>query len=224
MANLLLDAASAILPSVADALLPSTPQNTNVPASNTDRTVVSTQALPAPPPLPLQPSIKSNHSGLIIPFQHYWNYVFGIKDQLKTVTISTHSVILNIAKHYRDAELVSLEAVIYPTAASYKFPITVDVVWTPDHINPDQSELLNTPGSARITSGGLNLMQQGVVACNLGYINPIVKCPIPYTNHPRLTIFENRNPDVSTSSTTILCIVIFRGSLRVSHPIAIASS
>lgn len=223
MANLLLDAASTLLPKAIDAILPSQDPASTDPPPSTDRTVLSTQDLPTPPPLPLQPSapLGSNHPGVVLPFQIKINDFTGSIPNSYTQALTSLTKIQTLIKPFRDAKLLHLEAVLYPNAPSYKTPVTVDLAWTPNDVTVANDDIIATPGSARITCGGLHLLQQGIVKCSLGYINPIIKCPIPYTNTPRINYLPHKHPDIATTSTTTLASLIVRGTILLSHPLAI---
>lgn len=235
MASLALDAAASyLIPKAIDAFMPnsssSTPAPTDAidqPVSRSDRTVLSTQNLPPAPPLPLgpTPSAPRNHPrmspGVIIPFQAVVaNFTGGISESY-TKTLPSINVISTIIKPYRDVTLLDLEAVVYPSAESYKHPLTIDIAWTPADVTVTGNSILSTPGSARITCGGLNLLNQGVVLCDLSHINCIVKSPIPYTNTPRLNYLPHKSNDVPATATTDTATLVIRGNLHCMHPLAI---
>ncbi|QBP37022.1 putative coat protein [Lampyris noctiluca tymovirus-like virus 1] len=228
MADLLMSAASSLIPKAIDAILPSNPvQSTDVadlPVSGSDRTVVSTQMLPPAPPLPLSTSHTSSrrpNTGVIVPFQIMLQEFTGAIPDSYTYTISGLPKIQTLIKPFRDVVLLRLEAIVFPLAPSYKNPVTVDLAFTPNDVVVAGSSIIDTPGSARLTAGGLHLLQSGVVNCDLQYINNIVKSPIPYSNTPRINFRCHKNPDVATTSTTTLACVCIRGSLHLMHPLAI---
>lgn len=231
---LLASAASAI-PSVVNAF--SSPQSSQNPPSaqnpmdvqplpSSDSVVLSSQPLPPAPPPPLGSTLGRSSNRLIIPFQRLYFDLTGTESKSNSVTVQSLPNVANIIKGYRDAYLVHLEAVVFPSAPSLKIPVTVDLCWTTADVTVEGSNVLATPSSARITIGGLALMHQATLPCDLGYINPIIKSPIPYTNHPRLNIFFHLNQDAvneGTSAKTKASVVI-RGSISVSHPLVTGHS
>lgn len=234
MASLALDAASYLIPKAIDAFMPpSSPapppptDSVDEPLSRSDRTILSTQTLPPTPPLPLGPSPSpSRHTprmttGVIIPFQTVVASFTGGISESYTKTLPSFPVVSTIIKPYRDVVLLELEAVVYPSAESYKHPLTIDIAWTPADVTVTGSTILSTPGSARITCGGLNLLNQGVVLCDLTHINSILKSPIPYTNAPRLNYLPHKSNDVPATATTDTATLVVRGRLHCMHPLAI---
>lgn len=228
MADLLLSAATNLLPKAIDAFLPSNTMHpsdvADVPLSGTDRTLVSTQVLPPAPPLPISNSHSSSrrpNSGIIIPFQIMLEEFTGAVPDSFTYTISGIKQIQTLVKPFRDAVLLSLEAIVFPFAASYKNPLTIDVAFTPADVTVANNNIINTPGSARLTCGGLNLLQSGVVNCDLSYINSILKSPIPYSNTPRINFKPHLNSDIEKTSTIPLACLCVRGQVHLMHPLAI---
>lgn len=231
MADLLLSAASSLLPKAIDAILPESSQKpadvADVALSGSDRTVMSTQPLPPTPSLPLSSSHSSSrrpNTGVIVPFQIMLQDFNGARADSFTYTIAGIPKIQQLVKPFRDAVLLSLEAIVYPLAPSYKNPVTIDVAFTPADVTVANLEIINTPGSARLTCGGLQLLHSGVITCDLGYINSIIKSPIPYSNTPRVNFRCLTNPDVPTTSTTTLACLCVRGRIHLMHPLAIPLS
>lgn len=226
---LLATAASAI-PSVVNAF--SSPKSSQVPTSSStpldmqpmpssDSVVLSSQSLPPAPPPPLGSSLGRSSNRLIIPFQKLYFDLTGTESKSNSVTVQSLTNVASIIKGYRDAYIVDLEAIVFPSAPSLKIPVTVDLCWTTADVTVEGVNVLATPSSARITIGGLALMHQATLPCDLGYINPILKSPIPYTNHPRLNIFFHQNPDAVSEGVDAKtkASVIIRGSISVAHPL-----
>jgi hypothetical protein len=216
----LLSAATSILPSVVDALLPSKNQSETPPPmalqppSSSDRVVVSNQPI-APTPTP-SPSIAVGPGpGVVVPFQ--WNYYSKGKPAsgLRSQTFAENTLLKKITPHFRDAVIVHIECVVYPTFAALKEPTTCHVAWTSASTVLSAGSVLSCPGAVSITLGGLNLLNSGIVPCDLNYCNPIVKGPITYTNNPKLWVeFPNEGDTAS-----IVAQVIIRGSLLLSSPV-----
>lgn len=226
---LLATAASAI-PSVFNAFSSSKPAQSSAPAPGTldmqplpssDSVVLSGQPLPPAPPPPLGSSLGQSPHRLIIPFQRLYFDLTGNESKSNSVTVQSLPNVASIIKGYRDAYIVHLEAVVFPSAPSFKIPVTVDLCWTTADVTVEGSNVLATPSSARITIGGLALMHQATLPCDLGYINPIIKSPIPYTNHPRLNIYFHQSPDAANEGVNAKtkASVVIRGSISVSHPL-----
>lgn len=222
LASLALSAA----PAIVDALSPSSPatKDTNLatqPLPSTDGVVLSHQSLPPSPPLPLGSSLGRSSSGIVVPFQSLIFDLTGTETKSASFTIQGLTKVAALIKPFRDATITSLEAIVFPSAPSLKIPVTVDLAWTTADLTVEGTNVLATPASARITVGGLQLLHQGILPADLGYINPIIKCPIPYTNHPRLNIYFHQNSDAVSEGTAakVKATVFVRGTLRLSHPI-----
>lgn len=226
---LIATAASAI-PSVVNAFSSAKPSQSNSssshpldmqPMPSTDSVLLSSQPLPPAPPPPLGSTLGKSSNRLIIPFQRLYYDLTGTETDSNSVTVQSLTNVASIIKGYRDAYIVQLEAIVFPSAPSLKIPVTVDLCWTTADVTVSGANVLATPSSARITIGGLALMHQATLPCDLGYINPIIKSPIPYTNHPRLNIYFHTNPDAVAegSKAKTKASVIIRGSISVSHPL-----
>lgn len=196
------------------------------PLPGSDSVVLSSQPLPPAPPPPLGSSLGQSSNRLIIPFQRLYFDLTGTETNSNSVTVQSLPNVASIIKGYRDAYIVQLEAIVFPSAPSLKIPVTVDLCWTTADVTVEGVNVLATPSSARITIGGLALMHQATLPCDLGYINPIIKSPIPYTNHPRLNIFFHQNADAVAEGTKAKtkASVIIRGSVSVSHPLVTGHS
>nr|WBM81660.1 MAG: coat protein [Myotis brandtii tymo-like virus 1] len=217
------DLAISSAPALINALMPSKDSSTNSLPDHNAGVALPAQSLPQAPPPPIGSSLGHDRSGVTIPFQFWAAGLRGTEKNIYTVTVNSLDVITRHTKYYRDAQLTHLEAVVYPTSNSYKIPVTVDLVWTPADVTLSTGEVMKTPGSAKITVGGLNLVNHGVLACDLGYVNPILKSPIPYTNSPRLNIDFHQSPEAVAEGTrsTEKGDVYIRGVVRLSHPICV---
>lgn len=226
----LITTAASAIPSVVNAFSSSKPAQTSSSPSNpldmqpmpsSDSVLLSSQPLPPAPPPPLGSSLGQSSHRLIIPFQRLYFDLTGTESKSNSVTVQSLPNVASIIKGYRDAYIVHLEAIIFPSAPSLKIPVTVDLCWTTADVTVEGSNVLATPSSSRITIGGLALMHQATLPCDLGYINPIIKSPIPYTNHPRLNIFFHQSQDAVNEGVNAKtkASVIIRGSISVSHPL-----
>lgn len=175
-------------PPVSDPPAPSDSNLASQPLPSTDGVVLSHQSLPQAPTPPLGSSLGRSSHSIIVPFQHLYFDLTGTESKSASITVQSIPKVVKLIALFRDAYLTSLEAVVFPSAPSLKIPVTVDLAWTTADLTVDGKDVLATPSSARITVGGLQLLHQGILPANLGYINPIIKSPIPYTNHPRLNI------------------------------------
>lgn len=187
------------------------------PLASTDGTLLSTQPLPsAPTPVSRSPLGDS----VVIPFQFLLFELDGTQNASKTYSYSEITPLKNIITPYRDAVLSHLDAVVYPTALAYSIPTTVDLAWTTDDVKVTENKVLATPGAAKVTVGGVNLLNSAIVSCDLNYINPIVKSPITYSNLPRINIKCYKSNAQATAGNVTASIIV-RGSVRCSHPILV---
>lgn len=215
------DLAISAAPSIVNALTPSKNSMPNPLPDHNAGIALPAQTLPQAPPPPLGSSTPRSGSSVTIPFQYFAAGLTGTEQKIYTITANSLDVITRHTKYYRDAELTHLEAVVFPKAESYKIPVTVDLVWTPADVTMAFGDVMKTPGSARITAGGLNLVNHGVLPCDLNYVNPIIKCPIPYTNSPRLHVDFHQSKDAVDEGLKAKekASVYIRGTIRLSHPI-----
>ncbi|AVH76850.1 coat protein [Bee Macula-Like virus 2] len=223
LAPALLSSAATILPPVINALSNSSSSHVaDQPVGSSDRILLSTSALPsAPTP---QPERTLGGHFVDVPFQHLFYDLTGTETKSTSTTVQVIAPVKSLIQNFRDAQVVSLEAVVFPTANSLKIPVTVDLAWTPADVTASGTQVITTPGSARVTVGGLNLLNQGVLPCNLNYVNPCIKSPLPYTNHPRLNVHFMESPDAKLEGVkaTIKASVFIRGILRLGHPLAVS--
>jgi len=190
-------------------------------SSDSDLVALSSQKLP-PAPQPLDPAASpGNFLRLDLPFQAHVVDLKGIEHKSHSVPVQSLTAVRDKIKLYRDAVLTSCEAVVYPSAPSLKIPVTVDLVFTTADITVTGVDVLATPSSTRITVGGLSILRNGVLPADLKYINPIIKSPIPYTNHPRLNLLYHANPDATPAgeSGSVKASIFIRGTIRVSNPL-----
>lgn len=223
-----------LVPLLADLAVSSTPSLINAfkssentaPDSSLERSAgvsLPSQGLPQAPPPPLGSSTPRHRNCVVIPFQHLASTLNGQEKNIYTVAISSIDSITRHTKYYRDAMLEDLEVVVFPLANSYKVPVSVAMVWTPADVTLATNDVMKTPGSALITVGGLNLVNHGVLACDLNYTNRIIKCPIPYSNTPRLNIdFKPVQSQIDLGLKAERCAEIYiRGKLVLAHPICV---
>nr|AOF41059.1 polyprotein [Fig fleck-associated virus 2] len=197
-------------------------------ASNPDSTVlpgaVPEARLVQPPQLPPPPSASSKGSSTRLatdlPFQFNFYDVTGTETGSTTLDISSKDVVLKLLGPYRHGVLLSLEAVIMPSANAAKYPQTLDAVWsTADHII-SASEILATYGGQRLTWGEASMNAALNLPADLSHLNPVIKDSTTYKDTPRLNLRFYQNPDsVSLGiNAPISGSVIVRGVLRLSSP------
>lgn len=221
LAPLLADLAVSTAPSLINAFKSSQNTSSDVSPQLSAGISLPSQALPPAPAPPLGSSSSNHGPSVRVPFQHLVSTLNGQESGAYTVTVASLETLTRQTKFYRDAVLESLEVVVFPQFGAYKIPVSVSLVWTPSDISLAYDDILKTPGSTCITLGGLNLVNHGVLTCDLGYVNRIIKCPIPYTNTPRLTIGYFQNPDAVAEKTaaTRKGSIFVRGVISLAHPI-----
>lgn len=219
--NPLLEAASAALPIVnaIPQLLASTSSNADGSSTTPlrdDRIAISGSDLPpAPTPTP-STTISQRVPGVDIPFQHLFYDLTGSESGHTSITIPTIPSVACFSKFFRDVSLLRLEAAIYSSYPAYTTPVTVDLAWTPANVTLG-SDVLHSPGGVRFTVGGLNITDSGILPCNLSYMNPIIKSPVPYDNHPRLNVRFHLHKKTSAQAP-IAATIIIRGVAHCAHP------
>lgn len=190
------------------------------PVSRSDRIVLSTQSLPPAPEIsPSLPGSSQHH--ITIPFQSLIFDLNGTETKSYSTVLPTLPIIAKHIQYFRYATVSNLEAVVFPSAAALKIPVTVDLAWTTADVVPTGKDVLGTPSSARITIGGLDIVNSGVLAADLRYINPVIKSPISYSDTPRLSMHFHSNPDAVAQglSTKIKATIFIRGDLHLSSPL-----
>lgn len=219
----LLSAAAELLPSIAHAVLPSnqTPNSTTAmdmqPRASSDLVSLSTQPAPSTPSPSPQVTTGSN-PGVVIPFQWMFSSIDGLDNSLVSQTFAENTILQKITPHFRDASIVHLEVVAYPTELAMKNPVTLHLAWTSATTTIADGKVLACPGAVSVTLGGLMTLTSTTLPCPLQYVNPIVKGPIAYTNTPKLWVQKVKNSSPPSPSGT-LANVIIRGSLRLSAPL-----
>lgn len=153
---------------------------------------------------------------MTIPFQKLWFDLTGNEEKTSSVTLPELGPILKILPFFRDVCVENVEVVIMPAAAALSRPVTVDLAWTPADVKPGR-DIMKCPSGTRFTVGGLTISNNGVLPCDLGYMNPIIKSPLAYTNHPRLSALFHKQAGGSVTDP-ISASVVIRGTLRCSHP------
>lgn len=227
--NPLLEVASHLLPTALNAIPQLVSPNTAaqpqaMDAPRDDR--VHLMSAPLPPAPTIAPSTQQMQRtpGLTIPFQFLFYDLDGTESKTTSKTVADIDTVKAITQLYRDATLSSLEAVIYPSAAAIKDPVTVDLLWTSANVTFGEGDsVIKSPTSVRFTVGGLAITQQGVLPCDLSFVNPIIKSPVPYTNHPVLHASFHQSGPQETKNKTRATIFI-RGNIKVSHPIIYKTS
>lgn len=156
-----------------------------------------------------------------IPFQFHLLDIFGDETTNSTCVPNTNAAIIKHTKYFQNAQFKKLEAVVFPSAPSLKYPVSFDICWTTCDVNPSGDNVLAVPTSLRFTVGGLNLQSSPVYPADFNLINPEIKSSIPYTNLPRLCIHHRANPDCKEtgSDRTIKASVYVRGLIRLCNPI-----
>lgn len=209
----------------------STPSTSSAAPDFPDHTVVSTQPLP-PTPLYKEPSPVRHPPGLAVPFVLRLDESRTLNDdkgqaftkKVYARTLTGFTEFNDLILRYRYATVSSLELVISPLAASYKWPATIYAVWTPaDVVVTAPNNILGTPGAGIFTVGGLYLNNQGILPCDLSHINPIIKAPVSYLNTPRLHYNMPGIPEESPSTVGQFRLMI-RGTVHLSVPIAVPFS
>nr|AOF41062.1 polyprotein [Fig fleck-associated virus 2] len=197
-------------------------------ASNSDSTVLPgavpearlVQPPQLPPPPTASPKGSSTRLATDLPFQFNFYDVTGTETGSTTLDISSKDVVLKLLGPYRHGVLLSLEAVIMPSANAAKYPQTLDAVWsTADHII-SASEILATYGGQRLTWGEASMNAALNLPADLSHLNPVIKDSTTYKDTPRLNLRFYQNPDsVSLGiNAPISGSVIVRGVLRLSSP------
>lgn len=224
----------ALVPAIADLLISSIPtiaktishaaptlSSGNSSGESSAGVSMPAQALPQAPPPPIGSSLGSGGNCVTVPFQHHAATLRGTETNLHTVNINSIYEVRRHLEYFRDAELVTLDVIVFPAAGAYKIPVTVDLVWTPADVILNSGQVLDTPGSSRITVGGLNLASHATLACDLNYCNRILKSPIPYTNSPRLNIDFKQSKDAASLGVNgeLRADIYIRGTIRLSHPV-----
>lgn len=135
-------------------------------------------------------------------------FQFNVYDLTGTETeswsIATRSIgtLACIIQPFHEAHLTSVEAVVFPSAASIKIPVTIDLDWTPADVVPGSS-LLQTPGAVRLTIGSLCASDNHILPANLHCLNPVIKSHLPCTDSSKLTLGFNPSRDATTEDAPL---------------------
>lgn len=190
-------------------------------SSPSDPTVVlpsdsnNVRPLPISVPSPLStPKAPRPSSSVTLPFQHLYYDLTGTESGTTSTTVVELSSIKSLIKYYRNARLVSVEAVLFATSNSVSTPVTIDLVWTTADVTA--TDILSTPGGVRFTLGGLNVTNGGELPCPLDYINPIIKAPLSFSDSPRLCVKFHKISDKNNSPK--LGVLLIRGKVSVDTP------
>jgi len=219
----LLAAIAELAPSLLNAVTPRDSEDTStVPAqappadSKPSALDLHPLALPvAPSPIPTTLS-SLRTPGVNVPFQVLVQDLVGSETNETKYTIADLPLVKALFTFYRDATLISLEAVIYPHAYSLTRACTVDLGWCPANVDLG-AEVINAPGGVRFTVGGLSIAQNGILPCDLKYMNPIIKSPLTYNNHPRICMKFYPVSGYKLNDPKLASIIV-RGVIHLSHP------
>lgn len=219
-AHLLLNAISNLLkedPS-SDATSPLTDQPA-VTSSRSDSRVVS-PSVTAPPPAPTAIA-RNPRVSIHLPFQFKWYDITGTESSYTSLSIASRAEVVLVARPYRHARLISLDAFIQPTSSSATYPQTVDLCWTIDSVTPTQSEILSVYGAQRIAWGSVHFSSPIFLPAELSSVNPTIKDSVTYTDCPRLTCGFYRNDACYALSTSapICGSILIRGVIECSAPL-----
>nr|UUW20925.1 MAG: methyltransferase [Guiyang Paspalum paspaloides tymo-like virus 1] len=169
-------------------------------------------------PLPQAPVVLETQTpSILIPFQYLLTTLKGDKDFHNTWTIDSSKELLVHTRHYRHAELKSLELEFMPLASAAVRPVSVKVVWTISSIAPDQNSEVQYYGGRVVTLGGPTFVPATThVPADLSALNPVIKSSVSYSDTPRVTLSV---PSVGGATNTDLVLVLVRGKLLLSGPI-----
>lgn len=190
--------------------------------SNNDNVQLSTQPLPSmemPKGNPLTSLFSGQPGpGIELPFQ-FVIYNHDGSPKYLTQGITSFKGVQNLLCHGRLCTLKELECVVAPTFQATKFATTIDVSWTSNDVVPNTNNILNYPSSSRITIGGPLAFGPSIVPCPFGYINPVIKAPLAFTDFPRLSVACMENPTAKREAPNcILASILVRGIVHVAHP------
>lgn len=178
------------------------------------------------PPLPssahtLTSPIRPGSLSIEMPFQFNFYDLTGTEKNSTSLDIAGKDVITTLIGPYRHARLTHLEAVLFPTAASLKYPQTVDAVWTPHNTTISDNKIMATYGSQRITVGGpFNVNSNSTLPADLALLNPVIKDSVSYVDTPRLCVRFHQNSDSMALGikAPISASIFIRGKLLLSSP------
>lgn len=200
---------------------PETVLETSKPLSHNNTVYVSSAPLP-PAPTPIPRPVANNSGSVVAPFQHHVTPFTLGTDVFMTTTIPVLPSVAQLIKTFREAELLTLAAVAFPTPASMSKPCTLNLCWTPADVTPLQDAILSVPGSTSVTLGGFHTLASCDYPCDLGFVNAFIKHPLPFSNHPRLSMLASGSSPGAESTKTIQCQLIIRGTIRLTHPLLVS--
>nr|UVW93832.1 polyprotein [Purple passionfruit leaf deformation virus]UVW93833.1 polyprotein [Purple passionfruit leaf deformation virus] len=122
---------------------------------------------------------------------------------------------------YRFVKLRSLEAVVYPSAASMTNPTTLDIVWCTTNSTTSFDSIMITYGGRKLSVGGPLISGHAhIIPGDLNYMNPVLKDSTSYTDTPKLLlrVYQSSNPS-SSKVPVFLGSVVIRGELELSCPL-----
>lgn len=158
----------------------------------------------------------AGNQGVLIPFQVSVFHINAASDSASSYTIRELSAVQTLLPYFRDVVVKQADVVVFPTVASKTVPASIDLCWSPSY-KILGSEVLSTPSSTRFNIGLDPALISSSLPCDFGHINPIIKSPIPYDDHPRLNIKIYQAS--GASSSVPLGELIIRGILQCSNPL-----
>lgn len=163
-------------------------------------------------------------SGITLPFQ-FVIYQHTSAAKYITSSILSFQGITDLTKHGRLCTLSQLECVIAPMFSVSKYPTSIDVTWTSNDVIPNSNNIMNYPSATRITLGGPLVTGPSIIKCPFGYINPIIKAPLAFTDFARISLNCTANPTgLKEAGEAVLASVLLRGEIHIAHPASALSS
>lgn len=193
------------------------PMEDNKNLSNPQLAVGSAVHHSALPPQPLSTNSPRQSPGLIVPFQ---TFIHRHKGDHKFISLELASV-PHIAAQLQLAQIVEvteLEIVINPCQNALTYGATIQAVWTPAYLAPDQYNLTSIYGAQEVTFGGSYHIGGFTVPCDLTSVNPVIKAPVSFNNGPRLSINCWLNKEATSKTAFALADIFLRGKLKLSLP------
>lgn len=187
------------------------------PAANPVSSSIAPPSLPtqAPIPVPVQTGVS-----VVVPFCTWIASVSASQAATESKLLSTLSQVSKIIHNYRDASLLHAELVIFPSANAAKYPVTIQLCWSPGDSVPTKTNIHNYAMFTQTSIGVYTLSRNFLLPIDLNYISPVLKSPIPYVNCPRVTVIYEAT-DTSAPAQTYSASVYARGKILLSNPLAI---
>lgn len=221
----------ALIPALTDLAIPKllnafsssdSPDSTEMASSSTQgnpASVVDTKlAVNRPLPLadvPQAPTFpNSDNSSLIVPFQFAF-HTHTAAESFNCVSILECASILHLIAPYRMAQLTELELLVCPSQKAVTVGSTIHAAWTPNYLPLSKTQVLSVYGAQNITFGGTFHTGTFTVTADLTVMNPVIKCPVTYSDIPRLTLLTLAQPSAEKET---LCLSYIRGKVKLSHP------